>query len=137
MLINLSNLDLEKFRNAFEDEKSEGTATNNSSAIKLDDIPLIQTDANNSKKGFFIRLLFKFVYSLNLKIKEGKIKFVVLKDEDLNVSAANIKEYFYQKLDNKVFMSKYECFTIGVDDYLVIDISPNTDYAMLVNIHAD
>lgn len=137
MLIDQSNLDLEKFRNAFEDEKSEGTATNNSSAIKLDDIPLIQTDANNSKKGFFIRLLFKFVYSLNLKIKEGKIKFVVLKDEDLNVSAANIKEYFYQKLDNKVFMSKYECFTIGVDDYLVIDISPNTDYAMLVNIHAD
>ena len=41
------------------------------------------------------------------------------------------------KFDDNNFMNEYECFTLGVENSLLIDISPNAEYEMIVNIHAD
>jgi hypothetical protein len=96
----------------------------------------VQDDANTAKKGYIIKLIFKFIYSLDLSIKEGKVRFLVFKNEDLNVTAANIKDFFYKKLDNEEFLTKYECFTINSHDWVIIDISPNTEYEIIVSINA-
>jgi hypothetical protein len=34
----------------------------------------------------------------------------------------------------KSFLTKYECFTINSHDWVIIDISPNTEYEIIVSI---
>lgn len=91
-------------------------------------------EPNSDKKGFLLRLIFKLVYSINLTINKGKISFLVLKDEEVD---ANVSDFFTNKFDNNDFMTRFECFTLRVDDSLLIDVSPNAEYEMIVNIHAD
>ena len=50
---------------------------------------------------------------------------------------ANVSDFFTNKFDNNDFMNRYECFTFGVENSLLIDVSPNAEYEIIVNIHAD
>lgn len=75
-----------------------------------------QEDANDdNKKNIIMRFLLKFIYSLDLKIAHGLLKFMVLKDENFNISATNIRNFFNEKLDNQEFCKKYECFSVNVE----------------------
>lgn len=123
----------------FDDQRETDTVNTGSSTPREraeENTFVPDENEEEGKKGFIIKLVLKFVYSLDLKIFKGKMRFLLLKDEKFNVSAANIKDYFYDRIDNTEFLENYECFTVSVED-LAVDVSPSTNNEMIVNIHSD
>ena len=114
-----------------------GIETRHSSTRSYENEPAKpQEQPEIENKSFFTRLVFKIIYRLDLKITSGKAKFLLLKDESVNISSANIHEFFTQKIDNIRFCKENECFSINVED-LKIDISPSTTNELIVCASAD
>ena len=93
-------------------------------------------DSGESKKGIIVKFFLKFVYSLDLKIKGGVMRFLLLKGENLNVSTTNIKDLFYGKIDNIEFLQEYEWFSVNWED-VNVDVSPSTNNEMIINLNSD
>jgi hypothetical protein len=79
------------------------TANSSTRNLSEEGIKFPDDQEESGKKSFIIRFFLKFVYSLDLRVFQGCMKFFVLKDENFNVSATNIKEFFNDKIDNDEF----------------------------------
>ncbi|CAI2377772.1 unnamed protein product [Moneuplotes crassus] len=113
-----------------------GIETRHSSTRSLDREPTRNLDNIEIKKPFMSRLISRLIYSLDLKIFDGKAKFLLLKDESLNISSTDIQEFFNEKVDSTLYCKDRECFCINVQD-VVIDISQSTNNQMIVKASAD
>ena len=115
----------------FEDMKQDDSSNLpndvKSEESKAQDIPL------DGKKGFLVKLLLKFIYSLDVKICKGTMRFLLLKGENLNISSANINDLFSDKIDNAEFLQNYEWFSVNSEE-VWIDISPSTNNEIIVNL---
>jgi hypothetical protein len=90
----------------------------------------------DTEKSLALRVILKLVYALDLKILHGAVRFMLLKDENVNISATNIRDFFKDKIENLDFCKKHECFSINIED-LGINISPSTNNEMIVKVNSD
>ena len=118
----------------FEYFKEEATST--FSKEKSEESSKAPDPIVENKRSVIVKLFLKFVYSLDLKIKNGVMRFLLLKGENLNVSTTNIKDFFYGKIDNPEFLQENECFSVNSEG-VNVDVSPSTNNEMIINLNSD
>jgi len=91
--------------------------------------------SDHDQKSMVLRFFLKFIYSLDIKVIEGAVRFFLTK-EKIEIASINVKDFFQGKLDNLEYRKINECFSVSIEE-LSVDVAPSTNNEMIVHVESD